>query len=300
MKLFPELRIAQKLPLVVVGAALAASVAIGIGSYLIASSTVTALTEEKLETVALERARELRGFLEAVRDDLVVTAATNTTITLIGDIGMGWQQLISDQATKLQQHYIANNPNLPDERAAMDSAGVSIGYDMTHKKYHPGLRGHMQTRGYGDIYVFDKAGNLVYSVAKHEDFATSFAEGGPFADSALAQVYAEALTMTEPGDVAFADTAPDAATPDQPASFMATPIFSGKTMLGVLAFRMPTASINAIMNSRFGLGETGETFFVGEDFLFRSDSAMVEGDETLTASYRSPAVEAALASGEPA
>ncbi|HEV7275518.1 MAG TPA: methyl-accepting chemotaxis protein, partial [Devosiaceae bacterium] len=300
MKYLPNLRIAQKLPLVVVGAALAASIAIGVGSYLIASATVTELTEEKLQTVALERARELRGFLDAVRGDLVVTAASSTTVGLVGDIGMGWQQLISGQAAKLQQHYITDNPHPVDERAAMDSAGVSIGYDMTHKKYHSGFRGQMQTRGYGDIYVFDKAGNLVYSVAKRDDFATSFAEGGPFAESTLGQVYAAALAMTEPGQVAFADTAPYAATPDDPASFMATPIFSGQTMLGVLAFRLPKAQINALMNARFGLGETGETFFVGEDFLFRSDSGMVEGDEILAASYQGPAVEAAFATGAPA
>jgi methyl-accepting chemotaxis protein len=295
MKFGPHLKIAQKLPLVVVGAALVASAAIGIGSYLIGSATVTALTEEKLQTVALERARELGSYLSAVREDLIVTAATNTTIGLVGDIGMGWQQLIDKQADRLQEHYITNNPNAEDQRALMDSAGVNIGYDMTHKKYHPGFREQMLTRGYGDIYVFDKAGNLVYSVAKQADFATSFAADGPFADSALGRVYAEALAMTEPGRVAFADMAPYEATPGAAASFMAAPIFSGKTKLGVLAFRMPWHHIDELMKSRLGLGDTGETFFVGEDFLFRTDSAFSEADDTLAASYRTPAVEAALA-----
>ncbi len=59
MKLVPQLRIAQKLPLVVVGVALLALICLGVGSYLVSAQTVTKLTQGKLTVVAKERAREL-------------------------------------------------------------------------------------------------------------------------------------------------------------------------------------------------------------------------------------------------
>ena len=57
-------------------------------------------------------------------------------------------------------------------------------------------------------------------------------------------------------------------------------------MLGVLAFKMPTDGIDAILDSRLGLGETGETFFVGADHLFRNDSAFSTANDVLATAYR--------------
>ena len=153
MKILPNFKIAQKLPLAVLGAALVASAAVGIGSYVISSGTVSAMTEEKLETVAQQRADELGKALAAIKDDLVVTAATNTTITALGDIQMGWQQLIKDQTQKLQDVFIAQNPNPPDQRDQLVAPESKMGYVITHMKFHPafqGQAGHAGTHAIGD------------------------------------------------------------------------------------------------------------------------------------------------------
>ena len=60
MKLLPSLKIAQKLPIGVAGAALIASAVIGVGAYFIAANTVTAMTADKLVTVAAGRSRRLK------------------------------------------------------------------------------------------------------------------------------------------------------------------------------------------------------------------------------------------------
>ena len=53
-------------------------------------------------------------------------------------------------------------------------------------------------------------------------------------------------------------------------------------MEGVLIFQMPVGKINAIMQEKSGLGETGETFLVGHDLRMRSQSRLTE-DATLLA-----------------
>jgi methyl-accepting chemotaxis protein len=42
--------------------------------------------------------------------------------------------------------------------------------------------------------------------------------------------------------------------------------------VGILIFQFPIDRLNTIMKERDGLGDTGETYLVGEDLLMRSDS----------------------------
>ena len=54
------------------------------------------------------------------------------------------------------------------------------------------------------------------------------------------------------------------------AIFMATAIMSQEEeFLGVIVFQLPTDRIVSIMNYTSGMGETGETYLVGEDLLMR-------------------------------
>jgi methyl-accepting chemotaxis protein len=295
---FPTLRLAHKLPFLVIGAAFVASTSIGVATYMISANTVTTMTEQKLATVAMERARELGDFLAAMHDDLLVTAASTNTVSSLGNLVIGWDQMVKDQAATLRTAFIDNNPNPPDQRALLDTTSLNNGitYEMAHGRLHPGFRSQLESRGYGDIFMFDLNGNLLYSVNKQEEFATSFNAGGEYADTKLGEVFREALAMTEPGKVAFADLAPYAATPNVPAGFMATPIFGNNgAVAGVLAFKLPTARISAMLNTAIGLGETGETLVVGSDYLMRNDSRFSEINDVLTTEYRSPQAEAALA-----
>jgi hypothetical protein len=118
-----KLNIAYKLPLAVIGAALFASLAIGIGSYLVSASTVTSLTEDKLQLVAQARARQLQTYFDSISDDLVVTASAQATVTTMGELGMNWKMMVDNQTSRLQDTYIAGNPHKADQRELMDSSG---------------------------------------------------------------------------------------------------------------------------------------------------------------------------------
>jgi methyl-accepting chemotaxis protein len=294
VKLFPRLKIAQKLPIVVAGAALIASAVIGVGAYLIAANTVTAMTADKLVTVVEGRSRALEDRLAAIRTDLKATATSANTASALANMEMNWAMIGADPAAIARDAFITNNPNPPDQRDALDFAKLKTGitYDSAHKTLHGGMRSQMRANGYEDIYLFDSTGLLIYSVMKGDEFATSFVDG-PYAKSALGDVYRAAASGTA-DTVAFADVAPYAATPDRAASFVAAPVINRDKIIGVVAFRMPTAAIGAMLSDKLGLGTTGETFLVGADHLLRNDSSFSDENDVLATSFNTPDVDAAL------
>jgi len=59
---------------------------------------------------------------------------------------------------------------------------------------------------------------------------------------------------------------------NDPVCFMGAPVYDGEDLLGVAVFQLSLNSLNQIMNKRDGMGDSGETYLVGEDLLMRSDA----------------------------
>ena len=57
-----------------------------------------------------------------------------------------------------------------------------------------------------------------------------------------------------------------------PASFIAAPVYDGRDVIGVIAFQIAIDRADAIINETTGMGKTGETYAIGPDRLFRSNS----------------------------
>ena len=301
----PKFRIAQKLPLALVGSALVVSVGVGLASYLIGSSIVSEMSERKIQTVASSHADKLATYLATIEADLVKSATTESAIAAVRDFAIGWKSFAKatpplDAVETLRQGFITDNPYPAGERQKLDVKQTGrTNYDFTHDKVQVVFRQQLELQGYLDIYMFDPDGNLVYSVMKDEDFALSAAEGGALADTGLGRAVQTAMQLTERGQVVYEPTSIYPIT-GQPASFLATPMLDQRgKLMGVMAYKMPVASINAMLQDNSSLGATGETFIVGSDKLLRSDSVFTEGDDTLVTFYDNGLVEAALA-GTPA
>jgi PAS domain S-box-containing protein len=185
-------------------------------------------------------------------------------------------------ALHLQHAYIAANPHPVDEKDLLVSTADDSLYDAVHRKYHPILRDFMNEFGYYDLFLIDTEGHIVYSVSKETDFATSLLDG-PYRESNLAAVFAEVIDAVAGDTVRVADFAAYDPSYGAPASFIATPIDDGAERLGVLAFQMPVGEIDRVMTGdgdwrAEGLGETGETYLVGQDFRMRSNSRFILED----------------------
>ena len=180
------------------------------------------------------------------------------------------------QAITLQYQYIQQNPNALGSKELLDDPGDGSTYSQSHSVYHPIIRNYLQKFGYYDIFLVDiKSGDIVYSVFKEVDYATSLRDG-PYASTNLGQAFSEAANSSWKDSVAFVDYQAYPPSYETPASFIASPIFDGDEKIGVAIFQMPIGRINDILAERTGLGESGETYAVGSDHLFRNDSRFLD------------------------
>ena len=123
-----------------------------------------------------------------------------------------------------------------------------------------------------DVFLIDAAtGKVVYTAAKETDLGTSLREG-PLASSSLGVAFQQAATAGRRDAIGFGIFQRYLPSCNEPASFMAAPVFDGRTLVGVVAFQVPIDKANAIIGETTGMGQTGETYAVGPDRLFRSDS----------------------------
>ncbi|MEM1068673.1 MAG: methyl-accepting chemotaxis protein [Planctomycetota bacterium] len=186
----------------------------------------------------------------------------------------------------LQNSYISKNPNPLGNKHLLDSAEDETVYDRLHAKYHPSIRGFLDSFGYYDIFlVDDKTGNIVYSVFKELDFATSLIDG-PFSQTNFAKAFRDAKRLNDSNGFVLVDFECYWPSYEAPASFIASPIFDGDERIGVLIFQMPVDRINELMARDFGIGETGETLIVGSDFRQRCNSVRDPENHSLVAAFR--------------
>jgi len=184
----------------------------------------------------------------------------------------------------LQYHYISNNANLLGSKNGLVKADDGSHYSELHGKYHPAINDFLERFGYYDIFLIDpESGNIVYSAFKEVDYATSL-KHGPYASTNLAHVFQEALKASNGDVVIFEDFKPYSPSYNAPASFIASPIFDEGKLEGVLVLQMPVHVINEIMTSNHrwkevGLGETGESYIIGEDYRLRTDSRFLIEDK---------------------
>jgi methyl-accepting chemotaxis protein len=199
-------------------------------------------------------------------------------------------QAMNDNLTALQYYYIANNPNPLGTKEEYSAASDASSYTQIHRMYHPTILDFMNRFVFEDIYLVDSdTGNIVYSVLKQIDFATSLVDG-PYAGAGIGQAFAQANTATSADEVALVDFAPYLPSYQNQAAFIAAPVFDGEKKLGVVIFQLSIDRVNDIMtyDRSWRLdesGRTGETVIVAADGTMRNDSrALVENKEDFIAS----------------
>ncbi|PZO43253.1 MAG: adenylate/guanylate cyclase domain-containing protein [Pseudanabaena frigida] len=182
----------------------------------------------------------------------------------------------------LQYYYTTANPHPIGKKLLLDDPEDGSDYSQVHARYHSFFRSIIEKYGYYDLFLIDREGTLVYSVFKETDFSTNFTNG-PYSDSNLAEAIAAARGAKGTGYVKIVDFKPYSPSYGAPAAFIATPIFNKSEFVGVLAFQFPVDKINRVMTGdknwkQDGLGDSGETYLVGSDYLMRSMSRFLIED----------------------
>jgi len=177
----------------------------------------------------------------------------------------------------LQYYYILSNPYLLADKSKLAYADDGSAYSSVHKEFHDIFREYKDKLGLYDLLIADaESGRIIYSVMKELDFTTSL-KNGPYANSGIGRAFQRANATTTAGYVVLEDFSKYIPSYNEQAAFIAAPIFSGDTKVGVMIFQLSTDALNNIMTSNgkweeVGLGRTGESYIIGPDYLMRSMS----------------------------
>jgi methyl-accepting chemotaxis protein len=179
---------------------------------------------------------------------------------------------LDDASVWLQDLYIRSNEYPLGSKASLDAAADDSAYTKAHGLYHPILRNLQQKYGLYDLFLIDaQNGRIVYSVGKEIDFAASL-KSGPIAGTNLGRCVQEALAAGTRDAVSYAEFDRYLPSLMAPASFIAVPVFDGRQLVGAVAFQIPLDRVSRIIGETTGMGTTGETYAIGSDRLFRSES----------------------------
>ena len=174
---------------------------------------------------------------------------------------------LPDIAMNLQYQYIAANPHPLGSKSSLDRANDGTRYSELHGAVHPFLRTALRQFGLYDIFLVEpRGGNIVYTVFKELDFATSLVSG-PYAKSRLGDAFRQSWSLDKPGMVALSEFGEYLPSYNDQAAFLGTPIFEGGKKIGVLIVQVPIDKINSVMThegkwKERGLGDSGETYLV--------------------------------------
>lgn len=290
-----DIRISKKLPVLIVLLTVVASLITAVTLFTQAKEEIQESAKQKLIALKASRVSALENYLGSIEQDLSSISRLDYTNAALQAFIDGWQQIEGQGGNPtevLQRLYITDNPNPTGSKEELDFANDGSFYSQVHAEFHPWFRHFLRQRDYYDIFLIAPNGDLVYSVFKELDYATNL-NTGQWKDSDLGNAFRAAIA--DPSQQHFFDFKPYAPSYDAPASFISEAIKNedGSTA-GVLVFQMPINRINDVMNVTSGMGETGETFLVGQDYLMRSDSRFSEESTILQTKVSGETVKAAL------
>ena len=127
MSFIPQLRIAQKLPLALLGSALVVSAGVGIASYLIGLGTVQDQRDQSMQASLNTAVTLVSDYFSSAEVDLRLFVQRSDTVTAMKNLTRALDELrmgLKERAAlQLQAAYVTENPN-PADRAAVDSVGA--------------------------------------------------------------------------------------------------------------------------------------------------------------------------------
>lgn len=129
-------------------------------------------------------------------------------------------------------------------------------------KYDTRLKDIQADNGWYDLFLIHTDGDIVYTAARESDLGMIIPKS-ELKDSGLGKAF-QALQTAADEAVIMADFAPYAPSAGAHAAFMMAKMrdAAGK-VAGYAALQVPTDQLNAVMQERTGLGETGESYLVG-------------------------------------
>ncbi len=244
---------------------------VGIVSYLSAQAALKQQTFNQLISLREIKKKNLEEFFdERVKSDILSFARSQDVLQAFKII----RQYHFDTKVTADGSYNVNTPKYKAIKNDIESR-----FRL--------LRDFVTKKGYEDAFIVCMAhGHVMYSVTEKADLGTNLRHGD-YKTSGLKEAWKRGSQEFYIHD--FTEYAPSG---NKPASFIAAPIANEKgEKLGVAILQLSIKHIDDIVSvetteetteetkNNQGLGQTGETYLIGEDYLMRSNSRFRTSDE---------------------
>ncbi len=282
--------IRRKLLFALVILAIAPLITLGVYSYYQSSQALREKAEDNLTAIAETRINAIRRHIQNRYSDMSILHETVKTLR-----NKAFNQLASMQQLKksLVETYFTERMSdvnvmsrAPIMSRVMDGFSKIRGpvggdsWKQVEKRYGSYLVQFAESYGYYDAYIISPGGTILYTVAQESDLGENLLDG-ELKDSPAGKAFRRGMK-----EIVFQDFEPYEPAYGAPAAFIAAPIRSGNDILGVVMVQASIDQINFIMQERTGLGRTGESYLVGEDLMFRSDSIHVAESTIMNPAFR--------------
>ncbi len=145
----------------------------------------------------------------------------------------------------------------------------SENYQDIHDRVGSFFEEYKTAYGFREVYIICREhGHVMYSVNQGPDLGSNL-EIGPYKDSGLAFLWKQVSKSGEFEMVDFSNYVPIGG----PAAFLGAPILGEEgDVKAILAIMLDGSRLDRIVGSHAGMGESGESYLVGSDYLMRSNS----------------------------
>ncbi len=275
MRAIDNINISVKLPFALVMLSAFALGMMGVFSYLDARDSLISAGKQELSQTVAARATEIEQWKNDVHSGLLFQSQSPSTVGALRSFGGSWKAMDNDVAGTagpyLRDVYIAQNEFSETERDQLIYPTDKSAYSRNHKKYHEYFRSLAKRSDYGDVYLFDANGNMLYSVYKRDDFAKTAmtAMDETAVDNSLFQLVTQVLSEAQTETVFSTGFSEYAAAAGALSAFVAVAVTNaGGNISGVLAYRIETGALSQIMARSVGLGAQGESYVLNSGLQF--------------------------------
>ncbi len=232
---------------------------------------------EKLSAVEQIKKNQIETYFSERRGDMSVLAATVQSLEQEGFAKLAAVQ--ENKSKHLEDYYammqaqlraLKDDPYMLQAMIEFDQAFEAAGdrvntteWRALANTYDQRLQYIANDNGWNDIFLIHDDGDIVYTLRRESDLGMVIPDSA-LKDSGLGKAFQQAQSMGAE-EIAVADFSPYAPSDNEVTAFMMAQMrdMTG-TLRGYIAFQMPTAKINEIVQDRTGLGTTGETYLVGQ------------------------------------
>jgi PAS domain S-box-containing protein len=239
---FKNRSIANKLIILFLLLGIGSTVLVGVYSYFSAKHSLTERTFDQLTSIRVAKKKRIESFFADRFRDINMFAKTAEVSKML------------DNLKKFHKNSATSRDTIIGEYASfLNTYIVSYGY-------------------YEKFIVADESGKMLYTSISADDSLNKFS---------LDTIETHSLKtlwkcVNDSARAVFKDFRNDSFNSDKPAYYIAAPLYAGTDEIkGMIALQVSFDAINSIMlesSSDNGLGETGESYLVGDDYLMRSTS----------------------------